>query len=182
MKVKLENVRIAFPVLERPQSVNGSEPRYSATFLYPKGGDQEAKIKSAIKQVAEEKWASKATDIMKQLVAAGKVCLQNGDSKANLAGYEGNMFTNSANREKPLMVDKARREIDGRILHSGVLVNAIVDIWAMENEYGKRINASLSAIQFVADDGVNYGGASKASADEFDLLEEGGIEDDDIAF
>ena len=41
---------------------------------------------------------------------------------------------------------------------SGAVVNASVEIWAQDNKFGKRINATLIAVQFQADDEPLGGG------------------------
>jgi hypothetical protein len=45
----------------------------------------------------------------------------------------------------------------------------VVEIWAQDNNYGKRINASLKGVQFVRD-GDAFAGGGAASPDEFEDL------------
>ena len=52
----------------------------------------------------------------------------------------------------------------------------------MDNQYGKRINATLRGVQFVSD-GEPFAGGQPADADEFDILEDSdhsGTADDDM--
>ena len=48
---------------------------------------------------------------------------------------------------------------------------ALVDFWAQDNQFGKRVNATLTGVQFVRD-GDSFGGARVAAADDFDVLDD----------
>ena len=93
MIIKLKNVRIAFSQhLFVPGAVNvGYKPAYSSTFLIPKDDVQIDMVRKTIDHVATEKWEKKASEILKALVAGGKVCLHDGALKANYEGFEGCM-------------------------------------------------------------------------------------------
>jgi hypothetical protein len=65
-------------------------------------------------------------------------------------------------------------EADG-VVYSGCYVNGIIDLWAQNNNYGKRINATLLGVQFAGDGEAFSSGGSSASADDFDDI-------DDVAF
>ena len=78
-------------------------------------------------------------------------------------------------------------------IYSGCYVNAKVEIWGQANQYGRRVNAKLIAVQYVPraadsfdgsyippdeaaegfgslDDGLDMGGALESNADIDDLL------------
>jgi hypothetical protein len=59
---------------------------------------------------------------------------------------------------------------DGRP-YAGCFVNASVELWAQDNNFGKRINASLRGVQFFKD-GDAFSGGGAASDDEFDSVED----------
>ncbi|WP_291969377.1 ssDNA-binding protein, partial [Candidatus Symbiopectobacterium sp.] len=83
MKVKLSNVRLAFPALFEPKTVNGEgEPRFSAAFIFTPDHPCVKEIEAAIAQVAKEKWGPKADSVLKSLRTGLKVCLHDGDEKA----------------------------------------------------------------------------------------------------
>jgi hypothetical protein len=44
-----------------------------------------------------------------------------------------------------------------------------VEVWAQDNQHGKRINASLLGVQFVRD-GEKLAGGSTATADDFEAI------------
>ena len=66
-------------------------------------------------------------------------------------------------------------EEDG-ILYAGCYVNASIDLWVMDNSYGKKVLASLNAIQFVRD-GEAFGTKSEG-ADCFESLNDDDDDDD----
>jgi hypothetical protein len=174
MKVKINNVRLAFPQLFEATTVNGEgKPAFSATFILPQNHPDIAALNSAIDKVAEEKWGPKTGDILKALRAAGKVALRNGDEKSNYSGFAGNLYVSARNAVRPTVLDANRTPLtqaDGRP-YAGCYVNAILDIWAQDNGYGKRINASLGGVQFYRD-GDAFAGGGAASTDEFDAVDE----------
>jgi hypothetical protein len=176
MKVRINNVRVAFPVLFNPKSVNGEgDPAFSASFILdPVANKADLKVlDEAIVKAAEEKWGPKAATILAGLRKSGKVCLRDGDEKPEYDGYPGNMFVSARSKSRPLVIDRDKTplvEADGRP-YGGAFVNAVLDLWAQDNDYGKRVNATLSGVQFVRD-GDAFGGGRPASADEFDEVEE----------
>lgn len=180
MKIRLNNVRIAFPELWNAKAVNGEgEPAFSATFLLPADDPQLEVIEQAIEEVAQEKWGVKAPATLKQLSAAGKTCLRDGEIKQHLSGFSGCMFISARSRERPLVIDADKTPLlpaDGRP-YSGCYVNASIDIWAMDNQYGKRISASLKGVQFYRD-GDAFTGGGAASVDDFEDVSAGATADD----
>jgi len=175
MKIKLSNVRLAFPVLFEAKTVNGEgKPAFSASFLIDPADPQTKVLNDAIEQVAKEKWGAKADAILKQMRAQDKVCLHDGDLKSNYDGFPGNLYVSSRSATRPLVIDKDKTplsEQDGRP-YAGCYVNASVELWPQDNNYGKRVNASLRGVQFYRD-GDAFAGGGAASEDEFDDIAEG---------
>ncbi|MDF7671140.1 DUF2815 family protein [Orbaceae bacterium ESL0721] len=179
MKVKLNNVRIAFPKLFKPEQVNGEgEPQFSATFILAKDHPCIKDIGNAIAQVAKEKWADKADAVLKKLKAELKVCLKDGDIKSELEGFENKYYLNANNKTRPYVVDRDKTQLnpDDGVIYAGCYVNAVVDIWAMDNKFGKRICASLSGVQFYKD-GDAFSGGGVASDTDFDDLTTTDVDD-----
>jgi hypothetical protein len=170
-RLMLRNVRLAFPSLFEPSSYGEGEPAYSATLIMDP--QQAEVVDKALAAVAREKWGAKGDAQLKALRATGKVCLRDGDEKPDYDGFAGMMFVAARSKTRPTVVDGQRQPIterDGRI-YAGCYVNASVEVWAQDNAYGKRVNATLRGIQFVRD-GEAFGGGRPAAADEFDELEE----------
>lgn len=171
-RVMLRNVRLAFPSLFEPSTFGDGDPAYQATFIIPGDDAQIAAINKVIDAVAKEKWGAKADATLKSLRSTGKVALKNGDEKSQYDGFEGNVYIAPRSKTRPTVVDGQRAPIgerDGRI-YAGCYVNASIEIWAQDNQYGKRVNATLRGVQFVRD-GEAFGGGRPAEADEFDEVE-----------
>lgn len=189
MEIKLPNVRLAFPNLFRPQSVQGSDPKYGASFLIDPdtkaGSKLVAQIEDAMVEVANAKWGDKADKILKGLKKQGRVCLRDGDEKAEYDGFEGMMFVSATNAAKPTVTDRDPNEeltqADGKP-YGGCFVYGYIELWAQDNDYGKRINASLKGVQFYKD-GDAFSGGGVAKVEDFEDLSDLGEddEDDDLA-
>lgn len=176
MKLQLKNVRLAFPNLFHQDETYG---KYGAQFLIDPKNPCIPELEKAIKKVAEDKWGAKAETTLKAIKSGNKCCFYDGDAKADYDGFAGNMALSAGNSIRPTVVNKDRSpvtEADG-VVYGGCYVNAIVEIWAQDNQWGKRINASLSGVQFVKD-GEAFSGGGVASADDFDDIEEGADAED----
>lgn len=168
--IMLANVRISFPELFVAKQVNGEgKAAFSACFLMPPEHPDIAKIKAGIAAVAKAKWGDEASETLKVLVAGDKVCLHNGDAKANYEGFSGMLYVSARGYTRPLVIAEDRTpltEADGKP-YSGCFVNAQISLWAMQNNYGKRVNAQLRGVQFLRD-GDAFSGGGVAQADEFE--------------
>lgn len=180
MKIKLSNVRLAFPALFEAKTVNGEgKPAFSASFLISPKDAQIKAINAAIEQVAKDKWGAKAEAVLKQMRAGDKVCLHDGDLKEQYEGYAGNLFISARSQTRPLVINGDKSpltEADGKP-YAGCYVNASIELWAQDNNYGKRVNASLRGVQFVKD-GDAFAGGGAASDEEFDDIGQGANADD----
>ena len=159
--IMLKSVRLSFPQIWTPKAyLEGQTPKFSANFLLDKDVDakQIEAFREHIKQAAMEGFAGKPPKGI-------KVCLGDGEEKA-YDGYENAMFVSCSSRQRPVIVDRDRSvlvEEDGRP-YAGCYVNAAVSLWVQNNQWGKRINCNLNAIQFVRD-GDSFGsGATKADS------------------
>jgi hypothetical protein len=165
-KIKLKNVRLSFPSLFNKAEFNGDVGKFEATFLINKEtqastvSDINEKIKAIIKE-------------NKIKVASDKRCVKDGDD-VDYAGYNGHISLKAANNKRPLVIDRDKSilvEEDNKP-YSGCYVNATVELWVQNNNYGKRVNCNLLAVQF-AKDGESFGaGGASGSADDFDELED----------
>ena len=178
MRILLRDVRLAFPSIWKASAPSsGGEPAFSASFIMPPNHKQLKELTAALKSVAKDKWAAKADAIFKALEASDKLCLHDGDTKAEYEGHEGNKFISTRTKVRPTVIDQQRNELteaDGKP-YSGCYVNASIELWAQDNDYGKRINAQLRGVQFLRDGDAFAGGARPADPDEFDEI---GVADD----
>jgi hypothetical protein len=173
--LKIKNVRLAFPVLFKAEGYQGSDPKFSATFILPPNHPQLAEVNEAIATVAKEKWGARAPEIIKQLAATDKLALHKGETKAHLDGFEGNFFINARNKIRPRVMDTNKTVLtaeDGKP-YAGCFVVASIALWAQDNATGKRINAELRGVQFLSDGQGFGGGSGTVSDDEFEDLSAG---------
>lgn len=183
-RYQLKNVRLAFPNLFEATRVGtdpSAKPRFSASFILAPDHPQVAELKELITHLAKEKWGKDAEAMLKAIRAKDRICLHDGDLKAKYEGFAGNLYVSAAAPENkpPTVVDTARVRLDARspIPYAGCLVNAIVEIYAQDNSFGKGINATLAGVQFVAD-GQAFGGGRAASEDEFEEIATDGASGD----
>lgn len=162
--ITLKNARLSFPQIWTPKAyMEGQTPKFSANFLLDKDKDsaQIDALKSAIKAAAVEGFNG-------QIPKGLKTFLGNGEDKA-YDGYENAMFVSCSARQRPVVIDRDRTplvEEDGRP-YAGCYVNAALSLWVQNNQWGKRVNCNLNAIQFVKD-GDSFGGNSLAVESVFD--------------
>jgi len=168
MKVLLKNVRLSFPSLFKTEIYAGEDTeKYAATFLIPKSDTKTVTaIEQACKQALVEKYGEG------KVPKGFKMPLVDGDDK-EYQGYADHVCIKANTKKRPTLVNRDKTPIveeDG-ILYGGCYVNASIDVWVMDNSYGKKVLASLNAIQFVKD-GEAFGNKSDALDDFEDLDDE----------
>lgn len=174
MKLKLNNVRLSFPSLFEPTSFEGSKPSFKATFILDKKAHKTAiaEIQIAIAAVITEKWQGK----LKQSQLKG-VCLRDGSEKADMDGYGDEvMFVSSSNSKRFPVVDKDLTPLDSTDTkpYAGCYVNATIELWAQDNQFGKRVNAQVKAVQF-SREGEPFGDKTVNVEDEFEKIEDDSV-------
>ena len=176
MKHTFANARIAFPDIFEANK----DDKFAAAFIFPTDHPGIAALKAVIEEVGKAKWGAKWAQIGKELKAGDNLLIHDGDSKASYVGYEGNLFFNANNTVRPTVVDRDRSPLvaaDGKP-YSGCYVNVIIDVWAQDNQYGKKVNAQLQGIQFVKDGEAFSGGGTSADASDFEEIAEGADAED----
>jgi hypothetical protein len=180
----IKNARLLYgAALFTPQrGPNGEgEPKHSATFRLEKNDPAVAAIQKGFQEVATKQWGAKAKEVFTMLKAGDRLCLHDGDAKADKPGYAGGMYISASNKLRPLVIDGQKQPLDANSgkPYSGCFVNAEIELWAQDNKFGKRINASLRGVQFVKDGerlaggGVSTADAYEAIPDDCGLTEEG---------
>jgi hypothetical protein len=165
-KIKLSNVRLSFPSLFRKAVFSGEETKYEGTFLLDKAtqADKIAEIEAAIKAMVKD-------GLKGAKLPADKICLRDGDD-VEYAGYAGHMSIKASSSKRPMVLDRDRSpltENDNRV-YAGCYVNAIIELWAQNNQWGKRINANLLGVQFFKD-GEPFADGETANADDFEAFD-----------
>jgi hypothetical protein len=171
-KIKLKAVRLSFPSLFQTASCGGeSTGKYEATFILDK------KEHSAAIEAIKSQMATLQKEELKGKVASDKLCLKDGDESGR-AEMEGTYTIKASTKKRPLVINRDKSPIteDDNIIYAGCYVNAIISLWAQNNQFGKRINASLEGVQFCRD-GEAFG-AGGVDVNEFDAFGD----DDDMGF
>ena len=171
-EVFLEDVRLSFfdgfqPSKEKKNEKTGETMagRYSSNFLIPKpkAGNEDmpgfasaAKNLAALKKAKDAKLKEKYGDDVPK-IKPERLCTRDGDLE-DWDGYEDNFYVSSGRSIKdgpPAIVNKRRNPVaqgDSQAPYAGCQVNAIVRLWVQDNsDGGKRVNAALEAVQFLAD-------------------------------
>ncbi len=173
-KVITGKCRASFVHIFEPQSVNGSEPKYSLSLIIPKSdtktlGEIKAAIEEAIQNGISGKWGGKRPANLKLPLRDGDVDRQEDEV------YQGSYFVNATSLEKPGIVDRKRIPItDPLTVYSGCYVRASINFYPFNVNGNKGVSAGLCNVQFWSE-GEPLTGRMKAE-DEFDSLD---AEDED---
>ena len=162
----LKNVRVNFPNLFKKSKFD----KYGATLMLEPDSEQYKTVKHEIDRVTKESFKGKK-------LPADKVCLKDGDDTGKDV-YAGLYVLNTNSNTPPHVIShinpKEKVAEDENKIYSGCYVNVKVNLWAQDNEWGKRINAELIAIQF-AKNGEPLSGthvSEDEAVDGFDAVEE----------
>ncbi len=146
--VKLTDVRASYVTVFKAKEFKKGDgkPRFSCAFILDKklNAADIKKIQAAIAFVVKEDGKGK-------MPPSDKICLQEGSRKPDTDGYgEENMYVSASNEKKPRVVDGQFNDLDedsGKP-YSGCYVDAVIRIWYQDNDWGKRVNASLRIVQY----------------------------------
>jgi hypothetical protein len=183
VKVKVKNVRLAFPVLWEPEfkTEDAKQKTFSAIGLMAPNHPSVKDINDTIDAVIREKWGDKAEQV-KSLIKAGgpdRTCLRDGNGKPNYDGFPGNLYISASSVVRPGVKDQARvdcTEADGKV-YAGCYVDLIIDIYGYDKPR-PGVTAQLMGVQKRAD-GDAFGGGRPASEEDYDDLSTG--EEDSLA-
>lgn len=171
-KVITGEVRFSYLKVWEPESINGSDPKYSVSILIPKTDTQTIKaINKAIeaaKRAGIAKFGGKIPPVM-------KLPLRDGDQeRPDDENYAGCYFVNANCKNQPGLVYKnGQRIIDSTELYSGCYGRASINFYAFNTNGNKGIACGLNNLMKTRD-GDPLGGRSRAE-DDF----AGCFEDDD---
>jgi len=148
-RIALENVRLSFPNVFKRATFGGEETKFEATFLIDKEDTATiAKINAAIQAKLIEKYGSE-DKIPKGIKSDSKCCFRDGDN-VSYDGYAGHMSFKAANKVRPTVVDRDKNpttEDDG-LIYAGCYVDAVVDVWIQDNQWGKKVNGNLYVVRY----------------------------------
>lgn len=175
-RIKLENVRLSYVHVDKAYKGKEDGPdkkaKYSCSMIFDKSN------KAHMKQIAHIKSLMNAIQVEnKAKVGPDKLCLRDGNTKPDKEGYGDEvMFISASNDDRPQCVNRRGKLVDlaevKETFYPGCVANVVITIWFQNNNYGKRVNASLECLQFV-DNGERIGGAHVEPGEYFEDLGEG---------
>lgn len=137
-------------------------------------------VNKAFQDVKAEKWGPKEKQ---PKLRPEKLCWRDGDLE-DWDGYPGCFYISSSSAPKkgqPIMTARPavvtnRRDGNNNWIeaqpggqaspYSGCYVNSVIEVWAQDNEHGKRLNARLKSVQFFKD-GEAFGAAPSNPNEDF---------------
>lgn len=187
MELIIKNTRLAFGQgIYEKQAVGDGKPAYGGKHIIdPADAGVVKALDDCLAKVAEEKWPGKGAAILKGLIEDKKVCFMKGPYKnKNGEPYDGfdGMYVLSTRNEKlkPTVKDRFNRDVsdgDPGAPYNGSYTHIAVDIWAQDNQFGRRVNASLQGVMFASDGDSFSGGRPATDATFGSLAAEVGAED-----
>ena len=161
--------RLSYAHLWEPDSINGSEPKYSVSCIIDKNDKETiAKIKKAIEIAKDEgkgKWGGKIPPNL-------KLPLRDGDiDRPDDENYQEHFFVNASSKDAPQVVDRHVQPVtDPMMVYSGCYCNVSVNFYAFNANGNRGVAAGLGNVQFVKD-GDRLSGKASAESD-FDALDD----------
>ncbi len=150
----VRNVRCSFIHLFVKPIFDGEESPYGANILFDTQDQQHMSyvrsIQADMAREGQRKWPGN-----KVRLTADKICLKKGEDTAR-PEYDG-FYVLSANtaRRPCVLASDGRTQVmhqEDCLIYSGCRVNVKFGMWAQDNQWGKRLNAQLIAIQFASHD------------------------------
>ena len=169
-KVITGKCRASFVHIFEPQSINGSDPKYSMSLIIPKSdsktiGAIKAAIDEAIQNGISGKWGGKRPPNL-------KLPLRDGDiDRPDDENYQEHFFVNASSKDAPQVVDRHVQPVtDPMMVYSGCYCNVSVNFYAFNANGNRGVAAGLGNVQFVKD-GDRLSGKASAESD-FDALDD----------
>lgn len=161
--------RLSYANVWEPQSINGSEPKYSVSVIIPKSDKATIqKIQQAVEQAKQEAISKFGGKIPANL----KLPLRDGDiDRPDDEDYANSYFINCNSKQKPQVVDQQVQPIlDQAEVYSGCYGRVSVTFYGFNSNGNRGVAAGLGNIQKLKD-GEPLGGRVRAE-DEFDTLDD----------
>lgn len=159
-------VRLSYANIWEPKSINGSDPKYSASLLIPKADTETIKAIEAAIDAALQDGVGKFGG---KLPPKGflKLPLRDGDTEREDAAYAGHYFLNANSKNPPQVVDADVKPIlDRGEVYSGCYARASITFYAFNTNGNKGVAVGLGNIQKLRD-GEPLGGGNISAESDF---------------
>ena len=190
IKINLPRVRLSYPdvfVPRAPKKGDG-EPAFGATYLLdvkanPAHKEAAKQCKAEIDRLIREYWGERVPPKLVQECFGKGEMFVNSDTGEVYPGYEGMYVVRAKSKanKPPLVVGPNKEPLskDSPLIYGGVYVNATVNFWIQDNEWGKAIRCGLRVIQSL-NFGEPFGShVSESDLDDFDDFEADGLGEDE---
>lgn len=148
----LKNVRLSYPKLFKAVAMtdaNGKPgaPRFGAVFICNFTQEQRKQIGDILIALAQSRLGEGVR------LPSDKYCARRGDDTGKPENAGCMVITSSESAEnRPTVINRSGRLASGEAeVYAGCMVDAIIRPWVQNNGWGKRVNSSLVAVRFVAD-------------------------------
>lgn len=161
--VVLKNVRLSYANIYTPKSINGSDPKYSASIMIPKDNEESIEDVETAIDAAKEYGAENVKGWGGKIPKKLKDTLHDGDDRDDEdPNYEGFMYLTATSKKQPELVNKHGDPImDNSEIYSGCWVNVVLRFYAYDSQ-SKGVAVELGPIQKVKDDTAFSGGMGSA--------------------
>lgn len=132
-----------FPNLKTRSVFNGEEGKYQMQVIIPKDNPAAKLIQATIAEL-------KAGKLKGVKLPADKICLKDGD-ETDYDHLQGCWYMTASSKTPVPILNAAGDDVlpdDEDPIYPGCYANVKVSLWAMNNNYGKRICSNLLAVQF----------------------------------
>ena len=150
-RVLISEARLSYAHVWEPQSIQGSEPKYSVSLIIDKKDENTlAVINEAIDLAIKEGAPKFGNKPPKRSML--KLPLRDGDEERSDEAYAGAMFLNANSKQKPQVVDARRHAItDEEQVYSGCYASVTVTFYAFNTNGNRGIACGLGNIMKLRD-------------------------------
>lgn len=186
--VLLSYAYLAQPYVGKPEPGKTPKATYTTHGIYKPGSANHITMSEALRKVAAMGWNAQGEATLIQLKGQDRLCQHDGNiSKGGAEPYKDMLFISASNERRPRILvtrNGVNVEIgvdDPMFPYSGCRANIMVDLWAQgadgkPSQWGKRINGTLTGVQFLSHGEPLSGGGRIATPDEFPNVETSGAD------
>lgn len=172
----IEWVRFSYPHLDKPWKKKGDEGKAKFSIVSLLGKKTHAAAIELVQERIDE--LLKENKIKK--LKSDRIFMRDGDD-SDQDEYEGFMTVNAREERRPPLRDRRNEVVDpedaGDVFRPGFWGAVLIRPWFMNNDWGKRVNAGLSSVQFLMKD--EEFGEGRLSDDDLDDTFRSYDDDDD---
>lgn len=152
---------------------------YPSHFIVAPDHPIVAEIVAKMKIACNNQWGTQGPAMYDSLKAKHMLCLKEGSiMKPGEEAYAGKLFIAGNAKKRFTIVGPDRTPVnsgDAFAPYSGAFGNGIIQIWAQDNSWGKRVNAQIMGVQF-SRHGEPLGGGRVANPDDFGIVSAAGAD------